>query len=250
MCVDPLTATALLATTAGTVVQAREQNANMKRAVNARNEAHEAEQIRQRQFQEESGNQFDSAVNRFAPGEQQRQMGEVRGQRTEALTSAIPETAAGGAGVSLQGSAPKVVGGEIARAMQSANAASRGNAQRLGALGAYGDGIFNDRMALNRTGQNIGTIGNFSGRSAGLLPFEANVAAANSQKPSSGFGEMLQLAGTAASLGGMMGAGPTWGSLFGGGGPQTLGMGPAAVGKVGSVSAGAQTPYGFGLGLF
>src|SRR3546814_5430399 len=78
-------------------------------------------------------------------------------------------------------------------------------------------------MALNRTGQKIGTISNFSGRSAGLLPFEASVASANSQKPSSGFGEMLQLAGTAASLGGMMGAGPTWGGLFGGG-PQTLGM--------------------------
>src|SRR3546814_4198065 len=58
------------------------------------------------------------------------------------------------------------------------------------------------------------TISNFSGRSAGLLPFEASVASANSQKPSSGFGEMLQLAGTAASLGGMMGAGPTWGGLF------------------------------------
>src|SRR3546814_10164838 len=87
-------------------------------------------------------------------------------------------------------------------------------------------------MALNRTGQKIGTISNFSGRSAGLLPFEASVASANSQKPSSGFGEMLQLAGTAASLGGMMGAGPTWGGLFGGG-PQTLGMGPSAVGKVG-----------------
>src|SRR3546814_15568878 len=71
------------------------------------------------------------------------------------------------------------------------------------------------------------TISNFSGRSAGLLPFEASVASANSQKPSSGFGEMLQLAGTAASLGGMMGAGPTWGGLFGGG-PQTLGMGPSA----------------------
>src|SRR3546814_7268991 len=101
--------------------------------------------------------------------------------------------------------------------MQSANAGSRGNAQRLGTLGAYGDGLFNDNMALNRTGQKIGTISNFSGRSAGLLPFEASVASANSQKPSSGFGEMLQLAGTAASLGGMMGAGPTWGGLFGGG---------------------------------
>src|SRR3546814_10313777 len=85
-------------------------------------------------------------------------------------------------------------------------------------------------MALNRTGQKIGTISNFSGRSAGLLPFEASVASANSQKPSSGFGEMLQLAGTAASLGGMMGAGPTWGGLLGGG-PQTLGMGPSAVGR-------------------
>src|SRR3546814_18511192 len=106
---------------------------------------------------------------------------------------------------------PKVVGGEIARAMQSANAGSRGNAQRLGTLGAYGDGLFNDNMALNRTGQKIGTISNFSGRSAGLLPFEASVASANSQKPSSRFGEMLQLAGTAASLGGLMGAGPTWG---------------------------------------
>src|SRR3546814_6379695 len=76
----------LLATTAGTVMQSREQNANRKRAVNARNDAHEAEQIRQRQFQDESAGQFESAVNRFAPGEQQRQMGEVREQRTEALT--------------------------------------------------------------------------------------------------------------------------------------------------------------------
>src|SRR3546814_8072959 len=91
MCVDPLTATALLATTAGTVMQSREQNANMKRAVNARNDAHEAEQIRQRQFQDESAGQFESAVNRFAPGEQPRQMGEVREQRTEALTGAIPD---------------------------------------------------------------------------------------------------------------------------------------------------------------
>src|SRR3546814_8262918 len=122
-------------------MQSREQNANMKRAVNARNDAHEAEQIRQRQFQDESAGQFESAVNRFAPGEQQRQMGEVREQRTEALTGAIPEAAAGGAGVPLQGSAPKVVGGEIARAMQSANAGSRGNAQRLGTPCASGDGL-------------------------------------------------------------------------------------------------------------
>src|SRR3546814_1096029 len=134
-------------------------------------------------------------------------------------------------------------------AMQAANAGSGGNAQRLGTLGAYGDGLFNDNMALNRTGQKIGTISNFSGRSAGLLPFEASVASANSQKPSSGFGEMLQLAGTAASLGGMMGAGPTWGGLFGGG-PQTLGMGPSAVGKVGSVSAGGRAPFGFGMGIY
>src|SRR3546814_12378255 len=91
----------------------------MKRAVNARNDAHEAEQIRQRQFQDESAGQFESAVNRFAPGEQQRQMGEVREQRTEALTGAIPEAAAGGAGVPLQGAAPKVAGGEIAGVMSS-----------------------------------------------------------------------------------------------------------------------------------
>src|SRR3546814_15230252 len=85
MCVDPLTATALLATTAGTVMQSREQNANMKRAVNARNDAHEAEQIRQRQFLDEYAGQFESAVNRFAPCDQQRQLGEVREQRPEEI---------------------------------------------------------------------------------------------------------------------------------------------------------------------
>src|SRR3546814_19133679 len=106
MCVDPLTATALLATTAGTVMQSREQNANMKRAVNARNDAHEAEQIRQRQLQDESAGQFESAVNRFAPGEQQRQRGAVREQRTPALPRAIPAHAAGGAGVPWQGPRP------------------------------------------------------------------------------------------------------------------------------------------------
>lgn len=243
MC-TPLMAVAMGAQALGSVIQSREANKNAKRAVDARNDAFEVEQMRQRRLQDESGAEFGSAVGRFDPTAQRKQMGETREARTETLTDAVPEMAAGGSGVPIQGSAPTVVGGEIARAMQSAQAGARGSAGRLGKLGAYSDSLFNDNMALNRTRQNIGTVSNFAGRSAGLLPFEASIAAANSQKPSSGFGELLQLVGSGASMAGMMGANP-----FGAGGPQVLGVGGAPSAKAGTffpMGAGGGSGFGFG----
>ena len=243
MC-TPLMAVAMGAQALGSIVQSREANKNTKRAVEARNDAFATEQTRQQRYQDEAAGQFGNAIGRFDPAAQRQQMGETTASRTNALSSAIPEAAAGGAGVPIQGSAPTVVNSEIGRAMQSAVAGSQGNANRLGRLGAYNDGLFSDNIALNRTGQNIGTIGNFSGRSAGLLPYEANVAAANSQKPSSGFGELLQLIGTGASMAGMMGANP-----FGAGGPQVLGVGGAPSAKAGTffpAGGGGGSSFGFG----
>lgn len=210
MCLDPVTATGLALSLGGTVLGGMEQSKNTKRMVQARNDAAEAEMIRQRAFQDEAGSTFADTLGTFQPQRQAEALEQSQQKRTQQIQDR-PLSDAGS--VPLAGSAPSVVRENLASTFGEANTRARNDATRLGRLSGYDDFLFGNNINLSRSGGRLGEISSFARGSAGLLPVEQQAAANNAYRAPSGFADLLQLAGTGVGLAGMTGWNP-----FGGGG--------------------------------
>lgn len=214
MC-DPLTIGSLALSAAGTAYNTNQQAKNAARAVNARNEAAQVELARQQQYQDEAGATFADTLGIFGPADQRQGTVRAEGRRVAASDAAL--SAAKEYKAPVSGSAPKIVSDTYERKGADARTEARDAAARGARLQAPGDLMFNNRVGLNAGARGLGTVNDFSGRSAALLPFEQQAAAQNSQKAIGPFGDILKLAGSAGSLYGATGGGVN--GLFA---PQTL----------------------------
>jgi hypothetical protein len=118
----------------------------------------------------------------------------------------------------VTGSAPQEVGQTIARAGQKAIARGKQQAKLNADVGA--SGTVNQKLGidLGRDGEQQGILGGNIRRSAALLPGEL----ADANKAGSGWRGIGSIMSAGAGAAGSMGGGadaPTWGSLFGKGGP-------------------------------
>lgn len=226
MC-DPVTLAVLAASTAmsagGSFLNNKEETANQNRALEARKNAAEVERIRQKKFEDETTPLFTSELTNLSPDAQNAALATAQQERTgktQAAVTTANEYAAPASG------APQVVNSEIGRRVGQALRGQTAEAGNLAKLNAWQDLDFANRLGLNATNRNLGTLNNFSANSLQLLPYEQEVAARNAYKPPSGFGDLLKLGGSALGLASGVGA-------FGGGaGADAIPTGVGYVGKV------------------
>ena len=201
MC-DPVSIGALALGTAGTIMQGREQQANMRRAVGARNDAVNAEMIRQRGFADQGQESFGNTLDRFRQPRQEQALADAVTSRGEAMTRAaapLPNYAP------VAGSAPNIVRGEIERKTGQAGRAVASDARRLGDVRARDDVWQGNQFALEGGRNALNTTGSFARGSAALLPGDVRAAETNAYRPPSGLGQGLRLAGMAGGLAGAAG---------------------------------------------
>lgn len=209
MC-DPFTLAMLAISAATTVgggmVNSSEQRQNTRDMIAQRERVYQEEKRRQGAYQEEAAAAFGGALDHYAPEAQQQQLGELQADRGADIAAAVaPPTQ-----ISMPGSTPEVVQSAIGKKMSDAFTAMQGEAQRKGALNAYGDLFQGNNFAIGDARRDIDTVRDFSGVSSRLFGQEDNTAAATANKPLSGLGDALkavgQIAGSAAGKGIPMGA--------------------------------------------
>lgn len=213
MC-DPLTVAALGLTAGGTVVQQRDAAKNQTRAVNAGNAATMAEMDRQKKYQEEADTAYKPSIAQYEGSGQQKTFADALAKRSGRGDAAVDNAASYQAPTA--GSAPEVVGKEVARQSKKASANAKATAGRRADLNSFGDVMFGNSLTTADAARRLGTISNKSGMSASLLPLDKQSAMANSQKTPSMLGDIMKLAGLGTGLYSFGVGGPTWGDLFGG----------------------------------
>lgn len=195
--------------TVGSVVGMSEQNANMRRAADARNNELNRTLLKNDSLADQSRDEFakrqQGATNEAIEKDRQ----DATDQRTSDLTQAVdsaPQDAV--QGESISGSAPTVVKSDLAKRMSEALGKSKDQAQKLGALGGYGDSWLNQGLADQETGRNLQVNANRAAGNMSILPAMQDIAETRSQKPISPFGAILQGAGSMlGSYGGSHGGG-------------------------------------------
>lgn len=228
MC-DPVIGAGLALSAAGALANSREQASNAKRMSKASERAALREFDRQDDFQAEAGQVFDTTLDKFERPAQDQALADATAQRVRTTQDAVDAPA----GTPAAGAAPTVVQGEIARKMVEAFQKARRGAGALGKLSARDDLEFDNRVALARSGGQLGDINSMSRGSASLLPYEQGVAANNAYRAPSGFGDMLQAAGSAAGMAGATGWNPFGASPYG-----TTGAGKFLIGPGGRMGGG------------
>lgn len=211
MCFGPELLAGLVLSGAGTLYNNRQQQKNANRMQAARDNAFNLEMQRQDEYQGETADIFDKAAKRYEGANQAQQENQAVANRERNVGDLIKDENDRYA-LPTSGSAPKVVRSEGARRMADAAAEAKGQAKRQAKLAGFGDVLFGNRLASAGTSNRLGTLSNFAGRSAQLMPYEQRSAANNARKAPGMFGDLLKLAGTGVSLYGM--GGGSFGDLF------------------------------------
>lgn len=207
MCFDPVSlsiaAAAAAATAGGNRLNQLSSNRAIKQQVGLEN-------ARQKIYQDQADANFGNALSNFKAPNNQQQVADVTASRTKSITDnlASPDT---GSYEAFQNNQPDIVKSGIAKSLSDAVSKSKGQAQRLAALGATGDVMANNNISLDRAGSNAGMIGNFAQGSSAVSK-EEQAAAAQKTTP---WGDALKLGGQAGSIYALAGA-PGASSLFGG----------------------------------
>jgi len=196
MC-DPVTATALALSAGGSYLQQREADKNAKRVQDAKNNAFEAEQIRQRAFQDEVGAAFGENVNKQGREnfDEQKQVEEDRFKQAFAERRVQPDYNTG-----LRTNAPKNV--VLARQAESdkASAETDRDVGNLAGLQGYGNALFNQGLDQSQFARLFGNVQDKAYGQTRLLPLRMQSAANNARKSPSLFPTLLKTGGQALSF--------------------------------------------------
>lgn len=196
MC-DPVTAAGLALSAGGTFLQTREQNNNISRANQAREDAFTAHTIRQRGFQDEAGAAFNENIQNQGSdnfqNEKENEANEIKQAFSDIRTT--PDYNQG-----LVSSTPKNVVIARQRASDEVNAETDRNVDAFATLNGYQNAGFNQGLSRNQYARAFGDIQDRAGRDTGLLNLDINQAVNNSQKASSALPAIISAAGKGLSL--------------------------------------------------
>lgn len=197
MCLGPEVLAGLALSGAGTYLQAREQAANAKRGMQAKNAAFVGNINRNRQFSDEAGAQLNRNVQQQGREnfDQQKEQSAVKMEQLFNDRRVQPDYNTG-----FASNVPKNV--VLARQAASEDAASQTDRDvgNLSNLQGYSGSLFNSGLSQNEFARLFGNIQDKAGANTRLLPLEMNAAYNNSQKAPSLFPTLLKAAGTATSL--------------------------------------------------
>jgi membrane-associated HD superfamily phosphohydrolase len=210
----------MAASAAGTGYQAYSQNQAMEEQQEARKRQMEQELQRQQEYQQETSKALSAMLDQFEAPKQKQALENETERRQSDMAQAIQGQDE--VDVPISGNAPEVVRQDAAKSARDATQRAVDQSKLLGRLGAYGGVQQGNNILMNRTGNYMDQIGNFSRASSNLNQYEQQ-AAANSVGQPFPIGDILAGAGSAASMyglsGGFGGGGSSSGGAYGGVGP-------------------------------
>lgn len=193
MC-DPVSATALVLSAAGTAMESSEANKNEKRMQNARNNAFATGMTRQRQYADEAGQSFNQAVEGQGREAFDTQSNKEKTRMKEAFNTVRaddPNYAA------VPSSTPQ----NVIIAAQNANAKADEKTNRdlegLSTLNSYGGAAFNQDMGRSSFARLFGNLQDKASRDSNLIPLEMSAAGNNARRSPSLFPQLLKYGGMA-----------------------------------------------------
>lgn len=195
--------------TGGAMISSNEAQANQERVANARNSVLSQTLDRQAQWGKEARGLFDTRMNDYQPATQGESLTKAQDARTADITKNV--TAPTASDIPLSGSTPEVVKSEISKRMLATFQQAQDRAKAAGKVGGYGDNWLGNNMGVTDTARRVGTINNFSGNDAALLPARQEFAEVGARQPASIWGPILSAGGNIAAAG----AGRGW-NPFGG----------------------------------
>ena len=193
MCFDPVS----LALMAGSAyANKRGQKAVRKK----QNSISEGENMRQAVYQKRAQDTFDTTSQKLDRPSQDQALTTTSTQREAAIQNTQAQA---GDYAPTTGSAPAVVKSEIAKRMADVIAKGRGEVAARAKLGAYGGVQDANAINLNRSGQDINQMTDFSRGSASIVPLEMQASLGAGRKWSN-IADVMRLAGMGTSLYGAM----------------------------------------------
>jgi hypothetical protein len=195
MC-DPVSA-GLVLSVGGSFLESREAEKNAKRVQNAKNNAYEANMIRQRQYADETGAAFGENINKQGRENFDDQK-EAEADRVEQAFNSIRTTPTADTG--LVASTPKNVVIARERANAEAGAETDRDVGNLANLTGYQGAMFNQGLDRNEFARLFGNVRDKASRDANLLGLDMQAAANNAQKGPSLFPTLMKTAGQGMSM--------------------------------------------------
>jgi hypothetical protein len=186
---------------AGGLMQRDDAQKNATAQAQARNSVL-LDYLKKQQGLETEGRGFlDNTMAGYAPGAQDSLLAGKQDARTAAATTAMGPMSDPNS-VTVSGSAPTAVRGEIAKRMLSAFQGATQRAKAMGQLSGYGDQWVENNSGIADSARRIGTLNNFSRGNTGILPSQMDLAQMAATKQPSIWGTALSAGGsclTAAS---------------------------------------------------
>lgn len=159
------------------------------------NSISEGENVRQAAYQKRSQDTFDTTLGKFDRPSQDQALATTAAQ----YEAAINDTQAQPGDYATTGSAPELVKSDIAKRMADVIARGRGEVAARAKLGAYGGVQHKNAIDLNRSGQDINQMADFSQGSANIVPLEMQ-ASMNAGRKWSQMADLFRLGGMGTSL--------------------------------------------------
>jgi hypothetical protein len=198
MC-DPVTATSLALSAAGTYMQSREQAANAKRAQNAKDQAFSAGMTRQQQYADEAGASFNENLDKQGREGFDEKAQQAAEQTKQAFNSIkTPETDYNNMGTLA--STPNNVVKAMRDAAATADAKTNRDVNNNAQLQSYGGAMFGQDLDRSQFARLFGNLQDKASRDSALIPLDMQSAATNSQKKGSIIPILLKTAGMAGGM--------------------------------------------------
>jgi hypothetical protein len=204
MC-DPLTITAvsMAASGAGTYLQSREQNKNMKRMQNAKNQAYQEGIDRQNEYAAQTTQAFNENLQNQGADSFTDQLADNSTKRLQAFRD---NTVNESDDYSFLTSTPKNVKLYADKTLGEAASETDRDNTNLALLSGYGDTQFGQNLSGNQFRRAFGNVADKAGRDARLVNLDMSAASNNAYKAPGIFPMLLKTAGQAGSMYGSAGA--------------------------------------------
>lgn len=198
MC-DPVTATSLALSAAGTYLQSREEAKNQNRITDARNNEYERQMIKQRQYADESGAAFNHSIEQQGR-ESFDQQAAAEADRTKQAFSRVETQQPDYNNMGMLASTPTNVVAAQKEAVNKADQKTTRDLNSNAALKGYGGAMFNQDTSRNEFARLFGNMQDKASREAGLIPLEVSAAGNNAAKAPSLFPTLLKAGGMAMGV--------------------------------------------------
>lgn len=190
---------------AGTAISQNEQQQMAQDQADARNEALRATLLKNDRLAQETRETFADRLNKGSKDTVDEQNKNAGKDRTTDLKAAVEKTNEMDAlqGANISGTAPDVVGSDLAKRMKTVMAEGKDQAKALGKLGAYGDSWLKQGFLDTQAGRDIGVTTNKAAGNSAIMPYAQDFAEMQATHPLSPIGSILSgLGGAVGSMGG------------------------------------------------